>query len=67
MFINTCQISCPKYIQGETNLLLNLHMSKRARLYKKKLKKLLKISIPLKIKSYFLGNGAMKLFVLQSQ
>lgn len=35
MFINTCQISCPKYIQGETNLLLNLHMSKRAQLYTK--------------------------------
>lgn len=35
MFINTCQINCPKYIQGETNLLLNLHMSKRAQLYKK--------------------------------
>lgn len=32
MFINTFQISCPKYIPGETNLLLNLHMSKRAKL-----------------------------------
>lgn len=35
MFINTFQISCPKYIQGETNLFLNLHMSKRAQLYTK--------------------------------
>lgn len=35
MFINTFQISCPKYVQGETNLFLNLHMSKRAQLYNK--------------------------------
>lgn len=42
MFINTCQISCPKYIQRETNLLLNLQMSKRAQLYKKKPQKAFK-------------------------